>query len=97
MRSRSSRGQFSAIFSIAVLLLSSFLPAAAQTAAPARSTADLIREGLTVQMIKDGTIALSAPEMEGRGTGQPGGEKAANWIAEKFKAYGLKPLGDKGS
>ena len=97
MRSRSSRGQFSAIFSIAVLLLSSFLPVAAQTAAPARSTADLIREGLTVQMIKDGTIALSAPEMEGRGTGQPGGEKAANWIAEKFKAYGLKPLGDKGS
>ena len=97
MRSRSFRGQGSAIFSIAVLLLSSILPVAAQTAAPARSTADLIREGLTVQMIKDGTIALSAPEMEGRGTGQPGGEKAANWIAEKFKAYGLKPLGDKGS
>lgn len=35
--------------------------------------------------------------MEGRGTGQPGGEKAANWIAEKFKALGMKPLGDKGS
>ena len=28
---------------------------------------------------------------------QPGGDKAANWIAEKFKSLGLKPLGDKGS
>ncbi|HMM78697.1 MAG TPA: M28 family peptidase [Pyrinomonadaceae bacterium] len=97
MRSSSSRGQFSAFFSIAVLLLASFLPVAAQTAAPARSTADLIREALTVQSIKDSTVALTTPEMEGRGTGQPGGEKAANWIAEKFKALGLKPLGDKGS
>lgn len=97
MRSSSSRGQFSAFFSIAVLLLASILPVAAQTAAPARSTADLIREALTVDSIKDSTVALTTPEMEGRGTGQPGGEKAANWIAEKFKALGLKPLGDKGS
>jgi hypothetical protein len=43
------------------------------------------------------TTALAAPEMEGRGTGQPGGDKAANWIAERFRTMGLKPLGDKGT
>jgi hypothetical protein len=35
--------------------------------------------------------------MEGRGTMQPGGDKAANWIADRFKALGLKPLGEKNS
>ena len=43
------------------------------------------------------TAVLSAPDMEGRGTGQPGGDKAANWIADRFKSLGLKPAGDKGS
>lgn len=28
---------------------------------------------------------------------QPGGDKAANWIADRFKQLGLKPLGDKDS
>jgi len=75
----------------------------AQAAAPARSAASLapaeseLAEKITVASIKEMTGALSSPEMEGRGTGQPGGDKAANWIAEKFKALGLKPLGDKGS
>ena len=54
-------------------------------------------EKITISSIKEMTTALSAPEMEGRGTGQPGGDKAASWIAERFKSYGLKPLGDKGS
>lgn len=62
--------------------------------APAESE---LAEKITIASIKEMTTALSAPEMEGRGTGQPGGEKAANWIAERFKSYGLKPLGDKGS
>lgn len=56
-----------------------------------------LAEKITVASIKDMTAALSAPDMEGRGTGQPGGDKAANWIADRFKAFGLKPLGDKGS
>ncbi len=52
---------------------------------------------ITIGSIKEMTTELSAPAMEGRGTGQPGGDKAANWIAERFKSYGLKPLGDKGT
>jgi Zn-dependent M28 family amino/carboxypeptidase len=39
---------------------------------------------------------LSSDELEGRGTGQRGGDAAANWIAEQFKSYGLKPAGSNG-
>ncbi|MEZ5427343.1 MAG: M20/M25/M40 family metallo-hydrolase [Pyrinomonadaceae bacterium] len=52
---------------------------------------------ISVASIKSFTNALSADEMEGRGTMQPGGDKAAKWIADRFKALGLKPLGDQGS
>lgn len=75
----------------------------AQAPAPEKSLTALstveteLAEKITIQAIKDMTAALSAPEMEGRGTGQPGGDKAANWIADKFKSYGMKPLGDKGT
>lgn len=42
------------------------------------------------------TRALVAPEMEGRGSGQPGGERATRLIAEWFREAGLEPLGDNG-
>ncbi len=35
--------------------------------------------------------------LEGRGTGQRGGELAAEYIATQFAEYGLKPAGDHGS
>lgn len=38
---------------------------------------------------------LAGPECEGRGTLQPGFQKAAKFMAERFKEFGLKPL-DKG-
>lgn len=40
---------------------------------------------------------LAGPECQGRGTGQPGFQKAAEFIAAQFKAAGLKPLGDNGT
>lgn len=40
---------------------------------------------------------LASDEMEGRGTGQPGGDKAANYIAKQFEQYRLKPAGDNGT
>jgi len=45
------------------------------------------------ETIKEVTAALSSKEMQGRGTGQPGGELAARYIAERFARVGLKPLG----
>ncbi|HEY6766555.1 MAG TPA: M28 family peptidase [Candidatus Sulfotelmatobacter sp.] len=40
---------------------------------------------------------LSNDLLEGRGTGQRGGEIAAEYIATQFAEYGLKPAGDNGS
>ena len=40
---------------------------------------------------------LAAPEREGRDAGSKGLEDAANYIAERFKEYGLQPLGAAGS
>ncbi|RYG79586.1 hypothetical protein EON77_08880, partial [bacterium] len=40
---------------------------------------------------------LAGPECEGRGTGQPGFQKAAEYVAARFTAAGLKPMGDAGT
>ena len=40
---------------------------------------------------------LASDAYEGRGTGAPGGEKAAAYVESQFKKIGLKPLGDPGS
>jgi Zn-dependent M28 family amino/carboxypeptidase len=40
---------------------------------------------------------LSDDSLQGRGTGQKGGDMAADWIGDQFKAYGLEPAGDNGS
>jgi len=40
---------------------------------------------------------LSSDLLEGRGTGQRGGDVAAEYIATQFALYGLKPAGDNGT
>jgi Zn-dependent M28 family amino/carboxypeptidase len=40
---------------------------------------------------------LASDELEGRGTGQKGGDVAADYIAAQFKSYGLKPAGENGT
>jgi len=40
---------------------------------------------------------LASDLLEGRGTGQRGGDIAAEYIATQFALYGLKPAGDNGS
>ena len=61
------------------------------------STERELTKNISLESIKSYTIELAADEMEGRGTMQPGGDRAAKWIAEKFRNLGLKPLGDNGS
>src|SRR3974377_2184618 len=39
---------------------------------------------------------LASDLLEGRGTGQRGGDIAAEYIATEFSLYGLKPAGDDG-
>ncbi|MBD0326421.1 MAG: M28 family peptidase [Pyrinomonadaceae bacterium] len=67
-------------------------PAATLTAAEREAAARVKTE-----TIREVTTALAAKEMEGRGTAQPGGDRAANYIAERFAKLGLKPLGDGGT
>jgi Zn-dependent M28 family amino/carboxypeptidase len=40
---------------------------------------------------------LSDDSLQGRGTGQKGGDMAADWLGAQFKAYGVQPAGDNGS
>ncbi|MCU0962381.1 MAG: M20/M25/M40 family metallo-hydrolase [Pirellulaceae bacterium] len=54
-------------------------------------------ERISVATIRDVTMALSADDMEGRGTAQPGGMKAARYLADRFARIGLQPLGDAGT
>jgi hypothetical protein len=43
------------------------------------------------------TVALSNDSMEGRDTGTDAYERAAKYVADQFKAAGLKPAGDNGT
>jgi hypothetical protein len=43
------------------------------------------------------TVALSNDAMEGRDTGTEAYERAAKYVADQFKASGLKPAGDNGT
>src|SRR6185436_4866047 len=71
-----------------------------QSTAPASSTSLSASERELADSIKSETIkevvtALSADEMQGRGTAQPGGDRAAAYLSERFTKLGLKPLGSK--
>jgi Zn-dependent M28 family amino/carboxypeptidase len=47
---------------------------------------------ITAAAIRSGVLALSSDEMEGRGTGTEGGERAAAWIEQRFREIGLAPV-----
>ena len=49
------------------------------------------------ERLRQSVKTLASDEFEGRGPGQPGGEKAAQYIAAAFKAAGLEPAGDHGT
>ena len=49
------------------------------------------------QRIRAHVKFLSSDLLEGRGTGQRGGDIAAEYLATQFALYGLKPAGDQGT
>jgi hypothetical protein len=72
--------------------------AAAPAVAPVLSATErLLAESISVETIKETVNALAAEEMQGRGTAQPGGDKAAAYLADRFAKLGLKPLGNSNS
>ncbi len=54
-------------------------------------------DAITAADAKTWLSYLAGPECMGRGTGQPGYQKAADYVAARFKEFGLKPIGDNGT
>jgi Zn-dependent M28 family amino/carboxypeptidase len=72
----------------------------ARTLAPAprpSSAAFAAMETISSERIRAHVRFLSHDLLEGRGTGQRGGDIAAEYIATQFALYGLKPAGDSGT
>ena len=86
---------------LAILLVTSTTFGLTQSApAPARAlsaTEQQLLDSISIATIKETVNALAADDMQGRGTAQPGGDKAAAYLADRFAKLGLKPLGDKNS
>ncbi|MDE3166403.1 MAG: peptidase M28, partial [Acidobacteriota bacterium] len=53
--------------------------------------------GISAHRIREDTRALSADRMEGRGTGQRGGDLATDYIAHQLALAGAKPAGENGT
>ncbi len=88
------------LLAFALLTAPAFGQATAVKPKPAASLTAAEREAaarVKTETIREVTTALSAKEMEGRGTAQPGGDRAAQYIADRFSKLGLKPLGDAGT
>ena len=91
-------------FTVLFLLFSLSSISTAQT--PHKHTNDYVRLPATAvaamqkidpERIRAHVRYLSHDLLEGRGTGQRGGDIAAEYIATQFALYGLKPAGDNGT
>ena len=87
---------------LAILFVTSTAFGWTQSAEPATTRAlsaeeQKLVENISVASIKEIVNALAAADMQGRGTAQPGGDKAAAYLADRFAKLGLKPLGEKNS
>ena len=49
------------------------------------------------ELAKSYVAYLADDALEGRDTGTPGFDKAAKWVADHYKSWGLIPAGDNGS
>jgi hypothetical protein len=86
------------LFSSAVAWQGSAPATTKAKAAPALSLAERKASArVKLETIREVTAKLSSPEFEGRGTAQPGGDRAAQYLADRFKALGLKPAGENGT
>src|SRR6516165_4126444 len=89
---------------IALSLLAIAIPSLAQSAIPPvprvwplPPAAEQAMTAINPENIRWHVKFLADDLLEGRGTGQRGGDIAAEYIATQFALYGLKPAGDNGS
>src|ERR1700676_3898374 len=90
-----------AAFSLSVLLAAAgFFANAERAGAQAKKKAPVAEKPLPMvekERIRAHVKYLSSDELEGRGTGQRGGDMAADSIGKQFASYGLKTAGDSGT
>jgi len=70
-------------------------PRAKGPALPAAAAAAM--KSIDAERMRAHVRFLSHDLLEGRGTGQRGGDVAAEYLATQFALYGLKPAGDGGT
>src|SRR5689334_18802604 len=79
-----------------LLFFSSFFASAGLSA----QAADAVRraaETITADTVRHHIEVIAADSMMGRNTPSPGLEKTAQYVADQFKKFGLKPGGDSGT
>src|SRR5947209_19668336 len=81
---------------LSVLLSASPIPAHVAAAGLSKD-AEQAMNAIDSEKIRATVKYLADDALEGRGTGQKGGDKAADWLGTQFKAYGLQPAGDNGT
>ena len=52
---------------------------------------------ITVSELREHVRYLASPELAGRGSGTPGNDAAADFLAKEFRSAGLAPAGEEGS
>jgi hypothetical protein len=98
-----SRGFLCAVLVVALLSSSALgwqsgATATATKAAATLTAAERKAAGrVKLETVRDVTTTLSSNEFEGRGTAQPGADKAARYLADRFAKLGLKPAGENGT
>lgn len=73
-------------------LLISLLFYCAHTAQAQKKPAASSKAGVSAATVERVVRTLAADDMQGRASGKPGGQKAAQFLAAEFKRIGLKPL-----
>lgn len=81
-------------FALAAALL---LVSAAQAPAPQPSKITIPKGPIAAEELRDLVETLASPDFEGRGSGQAGGKKAGDFIADQMKERGVEPFGVDGT
>src|SRR5262249_21231987 len=91
----SSRGRMKKLSAVLLVTLTSLV--LAQPPSPLLPAEQKAVNAVDAEKIRATVKYLSDDALQGRGTGQKGGDMAADWIALQFKSYGLIPAGDAGT
>src|SRR2546428_1753407 len=90
-----NRPSWNKVFLIVLLIVISILLALVVNHLRRSKSQEVVPE-IKAQELSQHLKYLSSDELVGRLSGTPGAEKAAEYIAQEFKSYGLRPLGDGG-